>query len=287
MFLDHRWVLFSGIRRDSNRATDGTYHPYLEIIDPIDNSGSTILELDKPVFTRISENPTVHIRLSNGGGHEKGFVAENEDMPFVLDASRGIISAEVCWQSPDAQHFELHVFVLEIESVLSKVPSPPGLERRYIEWKDISPSTAVFSYDSRLAGQSAILSRYSYVAGFRYVSPTQLLYPNNPMSPRCFFVYDFNPLREAPDPLAGTTPEDSNSEMGYQRSASEVTRDVVGGLSCWRMRFDLPVAEADLDRCQVALMDGGPVLFEVGHLTILSERSDSDIRSLKVERVGS
>ena len=41
---------------------------------------------------------------------------------------------------------------------------------------------------------------------------------------------------------------------------------VIGGLSCWRMRFDLPAAEEGIKNCHVALTDSGVVSFEVCHL---------------------
>ena len=40
-------------------------------------------------------------------------------------------------------------------------------------------------------------------------------------------------------------------------------REVIGGLSCRRMRFDLPVGEEGVEKCHVTLADGGLVLFEV------------------------
>jgi hypothetical protein len=63
--------------------------------------------------------------------------------------------------------------------------------------------------------------------------------------------------------LPGVVLKDPDPEVGYLKSASEITREVIGGLNCWSMRFDLPAAEEDIKKCHVALTDGGVVLFEV------------------------
>jgi hypothetical protein len=278
-------VLFGRIYNDPNPDTDCHYRPYLEITDPTNRTCSTTLELDKSIFKHASKHTTAHIRVCSGAGHAKGILAEKEGMPFVSDASRGIIGAEVYWYTPDSQqvqNFESSVFVMDVEGVLSRIPSSLDLERRRVKWKDLSPSTAIFSYDSQQIALHRLLARYSYVVGFRYVSPTQPLSPGNSTGPRCFFVYDFNPHRETPDPLPGATPGGPDPETGFPKSASEITREVIGGLSCWKMRFDLPAAEEGLDECRVALTDGGVVLFEVRCLTISSDGFDNDMRSLKV-----
>ena len=201
-------------------------------------------------------------------------------MAFVSDVSRGIICAEVYWHTPGAppaRDFQSSVFILDIEGVLSKVPLSSAVEQRREEWKDLSPSAAMFSYHVGQDVTHKILLRGSYAAGFSYISPTQLLDPNNPTGPRCFFVYDFNPHRKTLDPL---TPEGSDPKTGYRKSASEITREVVGGLSCWKMRFDLPAAEAGLEECYAVLIDGGFVLVEVRCLTILSDGFGGDTSSL-------
>jgi hypothetical protein len=276
LFLDHRWVLFGGIRSDPNPDADFHYYPYLEITDPlIGRACSTTLDLDKSVLKHTSKHSIVHTRVCSGADYEKGSLAEKEDMPFVSDATRGVIGAELYWHTPGAQqvqYFESSVFVLDVKALLSNVPSSLGLGQRHVQWKDLSPSTAVFSYGAGRYVQHRILLRYSYVAGFRYVSPTQPIDPKNLTGPRCFFVYDFNPHRETPGPLLGATPEGPDPETGYPKRASEITREVVGGLSCWKMRFDLPAAEEGLDESHIALVDGGVVLFQVRCLTIFSQR---------------
>jgi hypothetical protein len=273
LFLDHRWVLFGGIRRDSDPDTDVHHCPYLEIIDPTDPTCFTTLELDKSIFKYASKHNTARIRVCSGAGHEKGILAEEGGALFVSDASIGIIGVEVYWFTLDFQratNFELSVFALDVEGVLSKVPSSLDLEQRHVEWKDLSPSAAIFSYDSQQVTLNGILENHSYLAGFRYVSPTQPLDTENPMGSRCFFVYDFNPHRETPGPLPGAAHEGSDPETGFPKSASKITREVVGGLSCWKMRFDLPAAEEGLDESHVALVDGGVVLFQVRFLIIFS-----------------
>ena len=272
-------MLFGGIRRDLNPDDDCLYHPYLEIADPTDRTCSTTLELDKYVLQHASRYITPNLRLRSGAGLEQGPFDEKEGMPFVSDAARGIICAEVYWPTLDTQGIRLSVFVLDIEGLFSKLPSPSDLKQRHVRWEDVSPSVAVFSYGSQQIFLHGQLPKYSYVAGFRCASPTQLLDSNNPRGPRCFFVYDFNPHREAPGP---PTPEDPDPETGHRRkSASEITQETVGGLSCWKMRFDLPPARGGLEQRQVALMDGGVVLFEVRCLTIFSEWFVGDTRSSK------
>ena len=228
-----------------------------------------MLELDKNVTKRTLLHSTVDISVGSGAGYEEGSLAGGGGMPFVTDTARGMITADVYlhhsdpWGGEDFSRFESHVFVLGIEDLLAKVPSPPNPERHYVEWKDLISSTALFSYSSGHEDRYRLFSRHSYVSGFRYASPIQPLAPEVPMGPRCFFVYDFNPHREASDSLPGAGAEDPHPETDYPRSASEITREVVGGLNCWRMRFDLPAAEEDVQKCHVALTDGGVVLFEV------------------------
>ena len=257
-------MLFGGVRCDPDADTGCHYPPYLEITDPLTGHAcSTTLELDKSVLQHTSEYTTVHIRVCSGANYEKGSPAEKEDMSFVSDASRGIIVAEVYWHTPGSQqvqYFQSSVFVLDVEGLFSKVPSSSDLEKRHVQWNELSLSAAIFSYHVGPYPRHRILLRYSYTAGFRYVSPTQPLDSNDLTGPRCFFVYDFNPHRETSGPL---TLEDPDLETGYQRSANEITREVVGGLSCWKMRFDLPAAGEGLDECHVALMDDAVVFFEV------------------------
>lgn len=141
------------------------------------------------------------------------------------------------------------------------ITAEPGATLRRVEGLDFVH--ALFSYSSGHEDRYRLFSRHSYVSGFRYASPIQPLAPEVPMGPRCFFVYDFNPHGEPSDSLPGAGAEDPHPETDFPRSASEITREVVGGLNCWRMRFDLPVAEEDVQKCHVALTDGGVVLFEV------------------------
>jgi hypothetical protein len=174
------------------------------------------------------------------------------------------------WEGDDLPQFESYVFVLNIEDVLAKVPSPSDLGQRCIEWKDLRPSAAMFSYSSGDEDRYRIFSRHSYVSGFRYASPIQPLVPEDPNGLRCFFVYDFNPYRETSDSLPAPAPEDPEQEMGYPQSASEITREVIGGLGCWKMRFDLPAAGEGVKKCHISLTDSGVVLFEVRWLASCS-----------------
>ena len=273
-FLDHRWVLFGGIRSNPNPGADCFYHPYLEIIDPAVRTCSTILELDESVFKHASRDSKPYIRVCSGAGHERGPFTENESMPFVCDASRGIINVVIHWHTPDTgqvRYFESYVPILDIEGVLSMVPS--DFKRRHAQWKDLSRSTAVFSYDYHHAAPNRVLWRDSYVAGFRYVSPTQPLDPTHPTGLRCSFVYDFNPYRETPDPLASAVLGDLDPDStGNQKTPSKITREVIGGLSCWKTRFDLPAAALGVAACHVSLTDGGVVVFEVRPLAVFPER---------------
>lgn len=264
-------MLFGGIRRDPDPEADCLYYPYLKIIDPTSRTCSTTLALDKSVFNDATKYSTINIRVRSGAGLADCSLAENEGIPFVSGASRGIICAEVYWQSPRTQRARrslANVFVLDIEEMLSKVPSALNLRRHRVKWKDLSSSTAVLSYGPAHTGLYRVPSGCSCVAGFRYASPTQLLDPKNPMGPRCFFVYDFNPHRGTPDILTSAAPRDPDLELDYEESASEITREVVGGLSCWKTRFDLPAAGEDHKGCPVALTDGGFVLLEVRCLAV-------------------
>ena len=270
IFLDNRWVLFGAIPSGPTRGADLVGYPFLEIIDPTCPTYATRLELDKSVLRHTSAYTTVDISVGSPTSFEGSTLTGDGGMPFVSEVSRGIISADVYCCHRNAEEVnnlpfcEAFVFILNTEDLLSKVPSPSNLEQRYLKWKDLSSSAATFSYASMDEDDRyRIFSRQSYVAGFRYVSPIQPLYPEDPMGPRCFFVYDFNPHRRTPGPLPGAIPEGSDSETGFHKSASEITREVVGGLGCWRMRFDLPAAGGDVQQCHVALTDGGVVLFEV------------------------
>ena len=274
-------MLFGGIRRDSNLDADCHHHPYLEIIDPTNGTCSTSLELDDSIFKHAPKRSKAFIRVRSGTGYEG---EGKEGMAFVSDASRGLIGTEVYWLSPCS--FRLSVLIIDVEGLLSNVPSSSDLEQRHVQWKDLSPSAAIFSYDSRRIALHNLLAAYPYVSGFRYISPIQPLAPKNLMDPRYFFVYDFNPHREAPDSLPGVLPEEPDPETGYPKVASEITREVVGGLSCWRMRFDLPAAGEEIGERRVALMDGGVVLFEVRCFTIVSESIDVHMRLLKLHRPG-
>ena len=267
-------MLFGAICNDPAQDADRLYQPYLEIIDPTNCAYTATLELDKIVVENASIRTTVDISVGRGAGCEGSSLVGNEGTVFVSDASRGIITADfyLCHrhvrENRDSvvSRFESHVFVMAIEDVLAKAPSPSDPERCCIEWKDLSPSAAVFSYFSEGSDRYRLFSRHSYVAGFRYASPIQPLVPKEPKGPRCFFIYDFNPYRETSDLLPGVVLEDPDPKTNYPSGASEITREVIGGLSCWKMRFDLPGAEEDVEKCHVALTEAGIVLFEVCHL---------------------
>ena len=266
VFLDRRCILFGAIRNDSNQYVGPRRQPYLEIIDSTNPAGVTYLELDKNALRHTSLESTIDISVGSGAGHEEASPVGIGDMPFVSDTSRGIITADVYLYHGGTHNFprfESYVFVVDIEDTLTKIPSPSDPEQCYIEWEDLRSSTAVFSYSTADRDQYRIFSRHSYVSGFRYASPIQPLVPEVPEGRRCFFVYDFNPHRETSGSIPGSLFEDPDPEVGYPRSASEITREVVGGLNCWRMRFDLPAAEEGIQKCHVALTDGGVVLFEV------------------------
>ena len=285
VFLDHRWVIFGAIRNDPNLSVDFVGHPFLEIVDPTNPQYTTKMELDRSFARSTCAYTTVDISV---GGPTSGEGTPHGDMPFVSECSRGIISADVycfnrreIWEDEDLPWYEACVSILNIKDILPMVPSPSNPEQRYVKWKDLSSSAATFFYAS-VGGDDRyrIFSRHSYVAGFRYVSPIQPLDTEDPMGPRCFFVYDFNPHREPPSPLPGAVPEDPDPQTGYHRSASEIVREVVGGLSCWKMRFDLPAAEGGVEKCHVALTDGGVVLFEVRCFLCIAffrEWFDSDV----------
>jgi len=276
VFLDHRRILFGAIRNNPNQDVDRRRQPYLEIIDSTNPAGVTYLELDKSALRHTSLNSTVDISVGSGAAHEEASPVGSGGMPFGPDTSRGIITADVYLHHRDSHNlprFESYVFVVDIEDTLAKVPSPSDPEQRYIEWEDLRSSTAMFSYSTADQDRYRIFSRHSYVSGFRYASPIQPLVPEVPEGRRCFFVYDFNPYRETSDSLPGT--EALGFETGYPRSGSEITREVVGGLSCWRTRFDLPAAEEGVRKCHVALTNGGVVLFEVRLLYYSLEWIDS------------
>ena len=274
MFLDHRWVLFGALRIDHN--TGRQQQPYLEISDPVSSNGAIVLELDGNVLERASPGSVVHITLWTGAGREDSSLAGNGGVPFVPDPSRGIVAIDVsflyCDRPPQRgrfPRFASYVFVMDIEGLLAKVPSSSNLEQCCIEWKDLYSSVASFYYHSSDEDRYALSSRDLYVSGFRYASPIQPLL-ENPDGPRCFFVYDFNPYREMAGFLPGSSQEVPEPGVGYPRSASEITREVIGGLGCWRMRFDLPAMEEGFTRCHVSLMDGAVVLFEVRWLATCS-----------------
>lgn len=277
-------MLFGALVNGPDEDSERMCRPYLEIADPINPGCTTKLELDRDVSKHPWRDSTVDISIGSGVCHEDNPSTGDGEMPFVSDTSRGIISADVyCYhrgaaESNDPPLFESFVFILDVEDMLSKAPSPQDLEQRSVEWKDLSPSVPLFSYASPVGDRYRIFSRHSYVTGFRYASPIQPLDPENPNGPRCFFVYDFNPLRETSDTFAGTTSEDPDPKASYPKRASEITREVVGGLSCWKMRFDLPVAQMDIEKCHVALTDGGIVLFEVRCFGIFFELLGSDVR---------
>jgi hypothetical protein len=268
VFLDHRWILFGAIRNGPDAVRQ--YQPYLEISDPTNPTEATTLELDENALKDISSHFIVDtdFRVRSGAGHEEGSPAGDGGIPFVPDTSRGIITADLhlFHRNHHPQHdglprFESYLFVMDIEGMLTKVPSPSNSEQRCIEWKDLCSSAATFHYSSLDEDQYRLFSRESYASGFRYVSPIRPLL-GNPDGPRCFFVYDFNPCREASDFLPVSAPEDPGSGASYPQSAREITRGAVG-LGFWRMRFDLPAADENIKRCHISLTDGGVVLFEV------------------------
>lgn len=266
-FLDYRWVLFGAISGDPNQGAERPPHPYLEIIDPTNPSCAIKLELNNDVGKHTSTYSTVDISIRSGATHEQISPTENWGIPFVSDPCRGVISAYVyCYNRDGGENrlpwYETHVFILDIENILSKASplSRPG--QHYIGWKDMASSTAIFSDTSVGNDLYRVFSRHAYVAGFRYVSPVQPLSPDDTTGPRCFFVYDFNPYREAPGHSPRATVGNPDPETGYSKGASEITSEVIGGLSCWKMRFDLPTAAGDVEKCHVALTDCGVVLFE-------------------------
>ena len=76
-------------------------------------------------------------------------------MPFALDTSRGIITADVYLthrdseaENQDGPWFESHVFILDSEDILAKIPSLSNTGRSYIEWKDLSLATGILSYSA-------------------------------------------------------------------------------------------------------------------------------------------
>ena len=266
VFLDHRCILFGAICNDPNQYMGRRRQPYLEIVDSTNPAGVTYLELDKSALRHTSPHSTIDISVGSGAAHEEASPVGSGGMPFVSDTSRGIITADVYLHHRDGDllWFESYVFVVDIEDILAKAPSPsdPG---HCVVWEDLRSSTAMFSYSTTTdQDRYRIFSRHSYVSGFRYASPIQPLDPEDQEGRRCFFVYDFNPYRESsPDSLPGVATEAPDFETGYPRSASEITREVVGGLSCWRTRFDLPAAGEDIWKCHVVLTNSGVVLFEV------------------------
>ena len=283
MFLDRRWVLFGAIRNHPEVDLDRMHHPFLEIVDPTSPSHTTKLELEKSVVKHGSAYTTVDISVGSPANCEGSSLTRDGGVSFVSGNCRGLLSADVycCHRNPwevGSPRYEARVSILNIEDVLSMAPSPSDPEQRYIEWKDLASSVAMFSYTSTDGDDRyRIFSRHSYVAGFRYVSPIQPLHLELPMGPRCFFVYDFNPHRGTSDPLPRAAPEDTDPETGHHKCASEITREVVGGLSCWKMKFDLPAAGEDVEKCHVGLTDGGIVLFEVRCLISFCGWFDSDV----------
>ena len=277
-------MLFGAIPSNIGNHADHSSHPYLEIIDPITPTHAIRLELDKSPAKHTSTYSTVDISIRNGASHEESSSAGNGGMPFALDPSRGVISAYTyCYncngEDTNLPWYESHVFVMDIGDIVSKILPLSNPEQRCIEWKNLAPYAAVFSDASVGNDRYRIFSRHAYMAGFRYVSPIQPLDPKDLMGPRCFFIYDFNPYREALDCHPGLG--DLDPETGYPKGASEIVREVVGGLGCWKMRFDLPAAGEDVEKCYVALTAGGVVLFEVRRLASFLERLDSDLHSLK------
>lgn len=148
-------------------------------------------------------------------------------MRFVSDTVRGIIIANIylyhhdVWEADNS--LESFAFVVRIEDLLAKVPSSPNPEPRYVEWKNLRSSTAMFSYHSAGEDRYRIHSRDSYVSGFRYASPIQPLAPEDSNGPRCFFICDFNPCRKTLDSLPGATAESPRPETDCPQSASETT----------------------------------------------------------------
>ena len=264
VFLDHRRALFGAIRRAGRQQ-----QPYLEISDPTNPTNAIVLELDESVLKHASQNSIINISLWTGAGREHGPLTGNGDLPFVPDTSRGIVAADVSlfhrdrpsWRDGPPR-FESYVFLMDIEDTLAKDSSPPNLEQSCTEWEDLPSSAATFHYHSPDEDRYALSSRSAYVSGFRYASPVRPLLENSD-GPRCFFVYDFNPYRETSGFLPSSSPEDPEPGVGYPRSASEITREVIGGLGCWRMRFDLPAKDENCTECHVSLTDGGVALFEV------------------------
>ena len=218
----------------------------------------------------------VDIGIVSGGGYEGSSPTENQGIPFVPDASRGILSVDVYYYHNSTLEGTAHVtrygtsvFILKVEDILSKIPSQSNLERCRVGWEESFPHGETFRHafmDRANPFRASLRVRHSHVAGFRYVSPIQPLDPKEPTGPRCFFVYDFNPHRKAADPAPGSGP---SHETRYPRCASEITREVVGGLGCWKARFDLPAAGAE--KRYVALANGGVVVFEVCHIVPLSD----------------
>ena len=208
VFLDDHWVLFGAIRNGPFAGRQS--QPYLEISDPTNPADAIALELDESVLKHVSSRSTVDMRLVTGAGHEGGSLTENEGVPFVPDPSRGIIATDVYLshhnQPPDHDglpRVESYIFVMDVEVMLAKVPSLSDPEQHCVEWKDFRSSAATFHYSSMSEDRYRLFSRDSYASEFRYVSPIQPLL-GNPDGPRCFFVYDFNPYRETPDPFASS-----------------------------------------------------------------------------------
>lgn len=126
-------MLFGAIRYDPNQGVNDQRQPYLEIIDPTMPSVVTTLELDKSVMN-ASTDSTVDISMGSGAGHEAGSLTGSGGIPFVSDPSRGIISVDIYLYHPNSrggERFEAYIFVMDIEDMLTKVPSPSGPNRRY------------------------------------------------------------------------------------------------------------------------------------------------------------
>ena len=230
-FLDYRWELFGAVRNDFNQNGDLLCHPYLQIVDPTRPFDITILGLDEIVIKRHSHS-TIDINVGSGAGHEEDSLAGNRSMPFVSDTVRGITIADVYLYHRDVQEggdsLESFVFVVHIEELLAKASSLSNLGSRYVGWRDFCLSTAMFSYHPAGEDRYRILSRDSYVSGFRYVSPIQPLVLEDPNGPRCFFVYDSNPCRETSGFLPAAAGEGPHPEIDYSQSASEIMREVIG-----------------------------------------------------------
>ena len=66
-----------------------------------------------------------------------------------------------------------YVPILDFKETFTKVPLPLDLEQCCIdiEWKDLSPTAAIFSCSSLGNDQYKIFSRHLYVAGFFYALP--------------------------------------------------------------------------------------------------------------------